>query len=481
LLNDWTACNKKCGGGLQFQQWMCVPPKNNGRPCMGQDIKTKTCNEQPCPSVNNLLALTQKGNEIAIKPIVKVGAFSSRPQRFERCLIKENDAFINELDQTTNETIKRPIRIVMNNHTISVFKDDSYEDLAYTFDLKHTKFTTLSKSCCFDLSDSGKNLKVCSYDSECDKLTNNWVVTWGKDFKEFKTDCYDGLEADYISSEDELTIKDQVSDDMADVEVQQAKMQTVRVKRQELKKQERTYMEKKRKTQDLGFKVLDKEMELETMIQTEEKEKEDQEEVILQKKIKLEKKKKECLEQSFEEKELDQEFQESKKSALDDEQEIKKIMTKKVEEGRLKLKKRLLDMRKRSQNRKQQLNQELQKVRTQMASEIIFANKNGEIRHCIKGKVDTDFRENYCNTNYMDDFVRNSECRSEDDFCYTCCETEFGANYQAQRDSCYDLCDKKKPNVKTDLPKLGIQEVKKEHNTRATEGWIFTPREKVTQ
>ena len=65
LLSDWSECTLKCGGGYRYQQWMCIPPKRGGKPCVGQAIRTKPCNRQPCPNVGGLGTLQRmaKGND----------------------------------------------------------------------------------------------------------------------------------------------------------------------------------------------------------------------------------------------------------------------------------------------------------------------------------------------------------------------------------------------------------------------------------
>jgi len=55
MLQDWTKCSLSCGGGQSFQQWMCVPPQNGGKPCDGEAVRTKPCNTQECPEVTNLV------------------------------------------------------------------------------------------------------------------------------------------------------------------------------------------------------------------------------------------------------------------------------------------------------------------------------------------------------------------------------------------------------------------------------------------
>jgi hypothetical protein len=51
VLQMWSQCTLKCGGGKSFLQRMCVPPKDGGKPCEGEAILSKDCNKQPCPGV----------------------------------------------------------------------------------------------------------------------------------------------------------------------------------------------------------------------------------------------------------------------------------------------------------------------------------------------------------------------------------------------------------------------------------------------
>ena len=60
ILQDWSQCTKKCGGGLSYQHLMCIPPKNGGKNCIGQPIRTRPCNPQPCPTVKYFFYLRLK-------------------------------------------------------------------------------------------------------------------------------------------------------------------------------------------------------------------------------------------------------------------------------------------------------------------------------------------------------------------------------------------------------------------------------------
>jgi len=197
LLNDWTQCSLKCGNGTSYQQWMCVPPKHGGKECRGPAVRQKACNTHPCPSVNALLTLVSKNEKGGDKDkgtqrniIVKAGVFSNRPQRYSKCVIKENDAFVMIKVDGTTDLVRKPIRIMMNNMTISIFNDDNYEELFYSYILQNTKFVYSREHCCFKLEDTTKRSKICGYNEFCGpKNRNIWSDQWSRDFNLFKGAC----------------------------------------------------------------------------------------------------------------------------------------------------------------------------------------------------------------------------------------------------------------------------------------------------
>jgi len=209
LLQDWTECSLKCGGGTSWQQFMCVPPKNGGKPCKGKSIRTKPCNTQKCPKASYLLKiLGGKASEVA-KPVFKVAPFSVRPQRFSKCLIKDSDAFIENMNKETNSKVKFPVRVVMNNQTVSVFQDDSYKNRIYTFLFENSIITTDTEFCCIKLQDSFKIIKLCGYESMCgDRIKNPWSKQWEKDYNFFKYQCKVGRERSLLTDEDEKGLED---------------------------------------------------------------------------------------------------------------------------------------------------------------------------------------------------------------------------------------------------------------------------------
>lgn len=48
---SWTSCSATCGRSTRKRYRLCddPPPKNNGKPCDGEDNQEELCNENPCP------------------------------------------------------------------------------------------------------------------------------------------------------------------------------------------------------------------------------------------------------------------------------------------------------------------------------------------------------------------------------------------------------------------------------------------------
>lgn len=86
ILQDWSQCDLKCGGGTSTLQRLCIPPIADGKPCEGEAILKRRCNNQACPNaiVNQFKTNpAQLNNTVELKPVIKVLPFSDRPQRYE--------------------------------------------------------------------------------------------------------------------------------------------------------------------------------------------------------------------------------------------------------------------------------------------------------------------------------------------------------------------------------------------------------------
>ncbi len=77
-----------------------------------------------------------------------------------------------------------------------------------------------------------------------------------------------------------------------------------------------------------------------------------------------------------------------------------------------------------------------------MADEIMDANKNGNQEVCRKARNDLKKIGEFCDENEPTDYARNLSCKEPENFCYRCCELEFGNMYINKRYDCQKMCDR---------------------------------------
>ena len=47
--SDWTHCQVTCGGAKRHRNRECYGPFHGGNECIGSEIQTEVCNDNPCP------------------------------------------------------------------------------------------------------------------------------------------------------------------------------------------------------------------------------------------------------------------------------------------------------------------------------------------------------------------------------------------------------------------------------------------------
>jgi hypothetical protein len=335
----------------------------------------------------------------------------------------------------------------MNNSTITIYKDDGYTNIYHSFDLEKTNLNLLkTKLCCFNMYDSIISVNLCGYEKFCGKPNeNNWAEDWKKDFKLFKVSCRVGKMENLISAKEEEKLAEALRKKLGQITASISLQKEEEIKKQMLTTSGQTtspYVSKIKNTQNMGLKAIQKEMKLEDLIAGEEKVKEEEEIHSIVQKIQEEKEKADCLETNIKARDLDANILQDRRSA---ENEIKVLKAEAIQEivaKRAKMKKLISLMRTKAQIRKAKYQQELTSLRNKMAQEQMKSNKIGNIEYCKKGKFDEVYREKYCNKNYVDDFVNYRECKTNE-FCYMCCEFEFGNMHIEKRQLCYDMCDLK--------------------------------------
>ena len=444
-LQDWTECNMKCGGGLSFKQKMCVPPKGSGRPCIGDSVESKECNTQACPEIKSYLKQIDKNKPVIKNPIVKIGSFSNRPQRYVKCKIKDVDAFYSHIDKDTMTEMRIPVRVVMNNHTISVYKSDEYTDVTASFELKDSLITVPDNSfCCLNISDKLKTANICGYDKNCGSVSKNeWVVEWKKDFNTFKNLCHNGIEESLLDGDDEAALSQKAKDKIKQANLDISKAKKRKVKDEVISEQTDNLRKNLIETQKTGFEAIEKELDIENMLKEEEKQKEVDDINLLKKKLETESEKLKCIKENIQEKEIDNDFIAQQHQVDSDIVQIKQEFSSKILKKREKLKNLLDKMRKKSKMDKKKLESEIKTLRNKIAEDLLTIQKNGSIEFCREGKVNLDKRVAYCDKNFVDDFINNGECKKDEEFCYLCCETEFGNSFMNKREACFTMCDLK--------------------------------------
>jgi len=296
VLQTWSQCTLKCGGGKSYLQRMCVPPKKGGKPCAGKGIIDKDCNIQPCPKVEATI-MQNTNNTQLLKPIVKIMPFSTRPQRYSKCVIKEGDMMyekdLSEKDQLTSnmgakpsdmDSVQIPVRVVMNNRTLSIFAGQDYDSHIIGFVLKKSAIVMDAKKpeCFYVNQDDGKKARLCPFGCE---NTKKAVEEWDYDFNLFKYQCNYGHKEHEVDFNQKLNSK-----------IKQAKQSMLEEAQNEMRAKSQEGEEHKLATEikqvnKVALQAIQKEINLEDMIKVEEEDREKREEAQIMKNIEDEKKK----------------------------------------------------------------------------------------------------------------------------------------------------------------------------------------------
>lgn len=462
IIQDWTSCTIKCGGGLQYLQMICIPPKNGGKPCQGEAIRTRPCNEQPCPSIKVLQEVVQaKTTEKINPPIVKMVPVSNKPQRFEKCIIKEGDGLMLKNDKETAmlQNIPRiPVRIVMNNKTVSVYTDDSLTSLLSTFILPNTQLSRVSSdSSCFILTGGNLKNQFCQLTTER-RERGNFVDEWDYDFNLFKNQCKEPREL----MEDEF-LQNKYKEKIQKLQGEMVAKRAVQIKEKEEKAAEMTLSRVVEKTKSMTLMAVQKELNMEAMLEKEEMEREQEEQKKLRDLIEEEKVKNEALVKNVKEKQIEDQYNLEKAEAEEEVEKIKEEAKQQILVKRAEIRKRLADMRKRNERVKASLRGEILSIRSETAKQMQNFSRAGKMDVCFNPITNPDPSgekiEEYCQSNFGEDFAKFGDCKTLDIFCFVCCDNEFGELHVSEREQCYkNICESDK-NLKKNEP-FALQNIK---------------------
>lgn len=447
----WSECTKQCGGGSSYLKRICIMPEElemRGREiinpqssnikydetlrktslCSGEPLLTKECNLNPClvsagnqGKVNkNIAEVETSGEEILKDPQIKFIPASSKHLRYEKCVIKEGDLAL-MLESGNLKGAKIPVRVLLNPETLSVYSSDDYKSLIISFNLlriNHVGFVANDPSC-FEISEGSKSSALCAFTSKYKPL-QELIKEWKEDVLLFIRECSKSSGSlDYIESEDDNS-ESSTLDFYA-------------------KKQEIEIEKIISKTQNMAVSALEKELKVESIIEKEE----DSKDILLQgkwqKELEKTKQQQEEIQKQLEIKRKEATLY-SKKLALKKKiDEIKSQVQEQINKVRNDLKARLLRKRKDKKREQELYQQKILEIKKDISESLIKAAKEGDYEVCDPELPSTTIVK-YCKNNFASVFKQN-ECVKSDNYCYYCCENEFGELHYDQRAVCKSKCE----------------------------------------
>ncbi len=453
ILQEWTPCNLACGGGLSFLQLIKISAKEGGKDCKTKEtILKKPCNTHACPTENQITGLTgeikklhslvnQKNKILSVRTV----RISNRPQRYDKCHLKESDALMEKKDETTvlslnlnnknQEFPMIPIRLVMNDKTLSAFYDDNLRDRISTYLLDESTFIkTDDIRRCFIVKNNVSSTKFCMLDAS----RGDFLEEWFYDFNLFKNQCRKEREKSNKYYTEEKKMEKEYKE-----KVNKIKMELIQQKSEEVKKsyneEEKKNLETKiNKFRKMSISALSKEIRLEDLLEKEEESREQSESEELQKQIKQEKNKEESLIKAIKEKELESQINVAKSQAERAIALIRKNTQAQILKQRQIISKKIKEMRSKRKRKDAELKNQILSIRSNIADRIKNINKKGNKATCLSNKN----TESYCNNNFADNPIKFQDCKTKESFCYVCCENEFGQLHAVEKDDCYSSCDK---------------------------------------
>lgn len=455
LLQDWSTCSVKCGGGFQHKQLMCVPPKPGGKPCSGEAMRKKACNEEPCPELGNADDEAKKNGTKMLPPIIKMMPISVRPLRYDKCHLKESDCIYTAFKPGVGiegNNMKVPSRIVMNEKSVSIYTDEDLTSELGTYILERTTFLTIEGSTtCFALESGDAKGQFCNMDTSGNY--SNFIEEWKYDFNLFKAQCHRAKDRIALDGKDQNDLNNELNK-----KVQAAQMDVMKEKTKKIQiKAKENPINKVEKMEETAMVAIKKELNIDGLLEKEELERETKEQEEIRASIKKEKQKDECLIKSIKEKEIEDQFNQEK---FDKDKEVATIADnakKDILQKRQLVKVKIMNMRKRAERKKQLLNDQLSNMRNEMAGSLGNINKLGDSSKCFKPKENDQEDQKkimeFCNQNFSSASpVQFKECITADTFCFTCCQNQIGEAHVSEREECNDKCD---PPKQAELPTKG--------------------------
>jgi hypothetical protein len=440
-LQEWSSCTLACGGGSQTLHRFCLKAPNS-LSCEGSSVITRPCNTQPCANVTDeVIESEMLPTEIRIIPV------SLRPRRFTKCVVKEEDMDIVRYDIGKLKIPPRiPSRVIVNNKTLSIFESGSYDSILSSYYL--TEISVLEPwkqdpKKCLKIADKIKSSILCVM--ACDTAVDNSelkIKEWIAHIREFRDDCNlqaTGLKVK-ISIDDPRLIKIR-----KELEAEELRKQTLLLEKKKSKQSERESDKALKLAQLIALKTIDKERKFEERLEKEELLREEKEDEDLRNEYVCEERKKANLLRALIEKNNNKNKKdEDMKEKLS---EIQNDLKQKLLANRNRILKKISLLKFAHERRKNKFRQQIMDVRRVLTQNVINAEKRGNENYCILAMFN-DKISDYCSTAFSSDPSSVVDCNKKENFCYMCCENEYGDMHQDEREHCMKKCETKEEERK---------------------------------
>lgn len=128
---------------------------------------------------------------------------------------------------------------------------------------------------------------------------------------------------------------------------------------------------------------------------------------------------------------------------------MKAQIKKMILEAREKQNKKIQIMQKLAEKHSRETKSQSESIRIKIAAETLESYGKGDASLCYKSEnLTREKMDEYCDLKFNDDIQQNQNCKVfpliqiDKDFCYLCCQKEFGLMRVSERKSCFDSCPK---------------------------------------
>merc|ERR1711957_423988 len=240
------------------------------------------------------------------------------------------------------------VRAIMNNQTVTLYTGDEVESMFLSFVIKSTSFHRASKAGCFQLYESThKYITLCPFG--CENGSTQGLEEWDYDYNLFKYQC-----AYKKSDKEARELKRRLDDKINQAKGALMAEQADKIRKKTKKEEKETMVVLVKKTNGIALQAIQKELNLEAMIQKEEEEKIEREKAEIMANIEKEERKKQCVLNAIRERELENQYNLHASEAQHQIQNIKKETAQQVLMKRAALNSKLRLIRQKAEKNKKE-------------------------------------------------------------------------------------------------------------------------------